>query len=105
MKKLNLPLIAILALFASLLLSSCKKDHTCECTVGILVYDTTINFEIEDQTNKNAKRLCENNESTLKTYTAAMLNGLMGGMEPDSGIGFPIITITPNLISADCELK
>ncbi|WP_276131721.1 hypothetical protein [Polluticoccus soli] len=106
MKKLNLPLIATLALFASLIFASCKKDHTCECNVGVITYDTTINFVIEDQTNKNAKRMCENNESTLKTYTATMLNALLGGFTADSSMGgIPQFTFTPAMVNASCELK
>ncbi|MCD6064028.1 MAG: hypothetical protein K0R82_1939 [Flavipsychrobacter sp.] len=104
MKKLNLPLIATLALFASLTFASCKKDHTCACNVSFMgLYDTTINFEIEEQTNKQAKRLCDNNETTIPTYSAALFNNIFGGAQ-DSGFGMPIV-ITPGMISTDCDLN
>ena len=105
MKKL--PLYLLFALFGGLMFSSCKKDFTCECTVGVpipgLSFDTTINIEIENAKKKQAEIACRNNEESIPIATAAMLTKFLGGLGGDSLTGG--FTIPAGLISASCDLK
>lgn len=52
--------LIVLVSVAVLALSSCKKDHTCECTVGSITNKTTIK-----ETKKKAKETCEKGNSTV----------------------------------------
>jgi len=65
MKKL--PLIVTLALFGSLFAASCKKDYKCTCnvTVPLASFDTTIIVNFEDMKKKEAKHSCNGSEETL----------------------------------------
>lgn len=105
MKKFNLPLMMALALFGALSFTSCKKDYTCACRVGVpLVYDTTINIQMDDFTKKQAKKACEGNENTIQTVSAAFISSFLGSFQDSSMIVPPNIPLN-NLISASCELK
>lgn len=66
MKKL--PLIAVLAIFGSLLVASCKKDYKCTCNVSVPLagFDTTIITNFEDMKKKEAKHACDGSEQTLE---------------------------------------
>jgi len=67
MKKLSS--LAIVAMFAALVLSSCKKDYTCSCHIfdstGLLdsTYNTTINDKKDD-----AKTACEKDNGATPFY-------------------------------------
>lgn len=105
MKKINLPLIAILAFFASLMFASCKKDYTCACTVTVpFFFDTVVNVEMKDMTKKQAKVACENNDETIKTVSNAVMQQLLSGFFEDSSTGGLPITLPQNLVSSTCEL-
>ncbi|HYV94440.1 MAG TPA: hypothetical protein VE978_21890 [Chitinophagales bacterium] len=60
MKKLSS--IAIVVMFAALILSSCKKDYTCHCTVTDVSVDTTISYTgdtiFTDSKKSDAKDRC-----------------------------------------------
>ena len=104
MKKINLPLAAILTLFAALSFSSCKNDYTCACQVIVpFLLDTTVNIEMEDFTKKQAKKACENNDETIKEVTSAMIAKALQSFQ-DSFSQVPL-TIPTNLVSSDCDLK
>jgi hypothetical protein len=100
------PLYLLLAFFGAMMFASCKKDYTCQCSVGVpFVFDTVVTIEIEDVKKKQAKIACENNESAIRISSSAMLtaaiNQLTGGIDSLTGG----ITIPAELIMASCELK
>jgi len=98
------PLYLLLALFAGMMFTSCKKDYTCACTVGIpLFFDTTVNIEISDVKKKQAKIACENSADAIKISTSAMITAALSGIGTDSLLGTDVNLA--NLISASCELK
>ena len=105
MKKTKLPLVAILALFGSMMFTSCKKDYTCSCRVIIpLVLDTTIKVEMEDYKKKEAKRTCDNNEAVIETGSSAVINGLIQQFVPDSLTNSIPTGLNFNFVNADCSL-
>ena len=64
MKKLSS--VAIVAMFAALVLSSCKKDYTCSCTttmVGLIDTTFTSSGTINDKKD-DAKSKCESSNGT-----------------------------------------
>jgi len=70
MKKLSS--IAIVAMFAALALTSCKKDYTCTCTIhdssGIIA-DTSFSTVFPNQKKDDAKSACDNGDAVLYTVT------------------------------------
>lgn len=105
MKKINLPLIAVLALFVSMLFTSCKKDYTCACRVTVpFLLDTMVNLEMEDYKKKEAKRACDNNEAVIESGSSVVLMGLIQQFIPDSLTGGVPIGFNFNLVNADCSL-
>lgn len=105
MKKTSLSLIAILAVFASMLFASCKKDYTCSCRVIVpLVLDTVVKLEMEDYKKKEAKRACDNNESVIETGSSAVINGLVRQFVPDSLTNSIPTGLNFNFVNADCSL-
>lgn len=97
------PLYLLFAMFGAMMFASCKKDYTCECTVGIpAFFDTTVLIEIEDAKKKQAEVACENSANAIKVSTGAMITAAFSGIGTDSLLGgFNIAS----LISASCELK
>lgn len=59
----------LVAVFASLAMTSCKKDYTCECTGAGLPqqYSST---EYKKVKKKDAKASCDNISATYKSYGA-----------------------------------
>jgi hypothetical protein len=47
------------AFIASIALSSCKKDYTCECKYDLLGQQMTYSFEIKDAKKKDAEAACD----------------------------------------------
>jgi hypothetical protein len=97
------PLYLLFAFFGTIIFTSCKKDYTCECTVGVpLFFDTTVQIQISDVKKKQAKIACDNNANAIKVSTGAMLTAAFSGIGTDSLLGGLNIA---SLISASCDLK
>jgi hypothetical protein len=56
--------IILVAAVAMLVLASCKKDYTCECTSSLL---GVTSFVIEDSSKSDAEDGCSGTGSTLTT--------------------------------------
>ena len=72
--------IAIIALFAGLTFTSCKKDYTCECKASVEAFtegDSTVGFEVTEAqdtmytyaytgiSKKDANSRCDGSQATL----------------------------------------
>lgn len=85
-KMKKLPVIAALSLFAALTFSSCKKDYSCTCQVGLnpllgqlggteFSFDTTFVYEFEDMKKKEAKAGCDGVEKGLFETFPGIITG------------------------------
>lgn len=73
----NLTLVAVLAIFGTLAFSSCKKDHTCTCKVTDNIgagTDTTWTIEYKDTKKKDAKKQCDQIETTYQAFGMGIVN-------------------------------
>lgn len=60
--------VVAIAVVGLVVLSSCKKDYTCECTTGEETAIVTTS-KIENKTLKDAKTACENGSGTFAGIT------------------------------------
>ena len=84
MKKL--PVIAALTFFAALTFTSCKKDYSCTCKVGLnpllsqlggtgINFDTTVVYQFDDMKKKEAKAGCDGVEKALLETFPGIITG------------------------------
>ena len=100
------PLYLLFALFGALTFASCKKDYTCQCTVGVpFLFDTTVNIQISDAKKKQAKVACDNSAEAIQVSSAAMISAALSGLGADSLFGLGGVTVPTNIITASCDLK
>ncbi len=59
--------IAAVALFASALLFSCKKDYTCTCTITTGGTSTTQTIPLDKSSKKDAEDNCKKAQTTYTT--------------------------------------
>jgi hypothetical protein len=55
-------LITLGIVFASMAVSSCKKDYTCTCTTTVLGVSATRTYDLPNQTRKDATEACDRYE-------------------------------------------
>lgn len=70
MKKLIL--VASVAIFGVVAMTSCKKTHTCKCSFDVStgITDDMTSFEIGKSSKKDAKAACEAAETTWAIFGA-----------------------------------
>jgi hypothetical protein len=63
----NILRTSALAIVATIVMLSCKKDYKCECAMKVnavvVVVDTTIMIDVKDKSKKQAKSYCEGGQA------------------------------------------
>ncbi len=58
----------IISVVGTIVLTACKKDWTCECTLNGTVFGSEV---IQDKSKKDARSECESNNGSAMGYTVS----------------------------------